>query len=182
MLSLVTNQLIRNSVSFSYFPPFFPSSAGRMSSCNIKRNLERHKLANPPRDVIHTRRVQVSLLLGLASLQTSRWTFPCFLAFQQWDGPLLPTPESQLFILVSIYPPGGRADADGCPLAGSDYAFSMAALQQGFGGLLHAYNWIASGGSPIFSIPRPLHTAPRPRCWLFLWYLSVPRHEQPLGC
>lgn len=63
-----------------------------MSLYNIKRNLERHNLENPPRDAIRTRRVQVSLLLGFASLQTSRWTFPCFfLAFQQWDGPLLPS-------------------------------------------------------------------------------------------
>lgn len=65
-----------------------------------------------------------------------------FLAFQQLEGPLLPSLESPLFVLVSIYPPGGRAiaDADGCPLAGSDSAFSMAALQQGFGGMQHAYN------------------------------------------
>lgn len=113
-----------------------------MSLYNIKRNLERHKLANPPRDAIRTRKVQVSLLLGFASLQTSRWTFPCFSwHFSSWKAHCY-LPWSPHSVLVSIYPPGGRAiaDADGCPLAGSDSAFSMAALQQRFGGMQHAYN------------------------------------------
>lgn len=64
-----------------------------MSLYNIKRNLERHNLENPPRDAIRTRKVQVSLLLVFVGCSRPLGgPFPVFLGISAVGWPIVTFP------------------------------------------------------------------------------------------